>query len=116
MVRSVKPAGRYGCPIELALEVLGGKWTTVLLAHLKERPRRYRELSRLVPTLSDKMLTQRLRDLRDQRLVEQEGDHYALSDRGRSLAPVLEALYAWGAAIAREDDLAIGAGAGRSYR
>ncbi len=48
---------RYGCGVEFALSLLGGKWKTVLLAHLKERPRRYGELRVLVPAISDKMLT-----------------------------------------------------------
>ncbi|TIT84977.1 MAG: helix-turn-helix transcriptional regulator, partial [Mesorhizobium sp.] len=47
----------YGCPVELALDALGGKWKTVILARIKERPLRYSELRRMIPSLSDKMLT-----------------------------------------------------------
>jgi DNA-binding HxlR family transcriptional regulator len=56
-------AKRFGCPVELSLELLGGKWKPVILARLKERPHRYSELRKLIPNLSTKMLSQRLRDL-----------------------------------------------------
>lgn len=96
----------FGCPVELALELIGGKWTTVLLAHLKESPRRYAELRRLVPRISDKMLTQRLQELVDKDLVQRVaidgGAEYRLTTRGETLRPVLDQLYAWGERQARE--------------
>lgn len=97
--------GAYGCPVELALNVLGGKWKTVLLARLKQGSARYRELRAGLPSLSDKVLTQRLEELVEQGLVRKESDGYALTERGKTLAPVLEALYAWGERIAAEDDI-----------
>ncbi len=89
---------RLGCPVELALELLGGKWKPVILARLKAGPLRYGELRRLIPALSDKMLTERLADLQAQGLVERiaEGAGYRLTARGESLRPVLGALYDWG--------------------
>jgi DNA-binding HxlR family transcriptional regulator len=96
----------FGCPVELAIELIGGKWTTVLLAHLKESPRRYAELRRLVPRISDKMLTQRLQELMDKDLVQRSpvdgAASYQLTPRGESLRPVLDLLYAWGEQQARE--------------
>ena len=97
----------YSCAVELAVDTLGGKWKTVLLAHLKEGDLRYVELKRLVPALSDKMLTQRLRDLVALGLVQRRRERYRLTERGRSLTPVLEALYAWGKRIAEEDGVAL---------
>ena len=58
-----KAATIYHCPVEVTAEVIGGKWTTVILAQLKESPRRYSELRRLVPDITEKMLAQRLREL-----------------------------------------------------
>ena len=92
----------FSCPVELALEVLGGKWKPVILAHLKQGPKRYGELRALIPRLSDKMLTQRLRDLEELGLVKRTQSTYRLSKRGDSLRPVLEGLHAWGEAIHRE--------------
>jgi DNA-binding HxlR family transcriptional regulator len=92
----------FNCPTEFALDLLGGKWKTVLLCYLKYKPLRYADLRRLVPKLSDKMLSERLRELVDKGLVvkmesSRTGDAgYTLSARGRSLGPLLQALYEWG--------------------
>ena len=97
----------FGCPVELALEVLGGKWKTVLLARLKQGPLRYGELRRAVPRLSDKMLTTRLRELEELGLIARDpGDapeRYRLTARGESLRPLLQSLYDWG--LAHVDEL-----------
>jgi len=86
------------------MEVLGGKWKTVILCFVKEGPCRYREIRRLAPGLSDKMLTQRLKDLQIAGLITRqkvrEGgeivDVYTLTERGESLHQILSALYRWG--------------------
>ena len=101
----------FGCPVELALSLIGGKWKTVLIARLKQGPLRYGELRRMVPDLADKVLTQRLRELETDGFVqkipgaENGSSRYALTDRGTSLSPALEALYAWGERAARESGL-----------
>jgi DNA-binding HxlR family transcriptional regulator len=87
------------------LDLLGGKWKTVILARLKQSPLRYGELRSVVPGLADKMLTQRLRDLEKAGFVERSKKHdghvcYQLTSRGRSLGPALEALYEWGSEVA----------------
>lgn len=98
----------YGCPVEFALEILGGKWKSVLLAHLKDGALSYGEIRRRVPGLSDKVLTQRLKGLEASGLVIRSASrnggrtNYRLSTRGESLRPVLESLYSWGAAAAIE--------------
>ncbi|WP_112266462.1 winged helix-turn-helix transcriptional regulator [Lentzea terrae] len=91
----------YNCPVELALDVIGGKWRAVLLAHLKQRPHHYGELRRKVPGISEKMFVQRLRELQAAGLVARAEVpphvEYSLTDEGRSLGPALQALYDWGA-------------------
>ena len=91
----------YGCPVEFALDALGGKWKTVILARIKQGPLRYSELRRLIPSLSDKMLTQRLADLVESGFVTRENSldgnaRYVLTERGHDLAAALQALYDWG--------------------
>ena len=110
----------YSCNVELALEFVGGKWKTVILAWLKEGPHRYGELRAKIPTISDKVLTERLKELEQLDLVERanggagSASVYRLSSRGESLRPVLEALYHWGKATARELPVTIGADVPRS--
>ncbi|WP_222598292.1 winged helix-turn-helix transcriptional regulator [Lentzea tibetensis] len=90
----------YHCPVELTMDVIGGKWRTVILAHLKEGTHTYGELRRKMPGISEKMFVQRLNELREAGLVgrTEVPPHveYALTGEGRSLAPVLQALYDWG--------------------
>jgi DNA-binding HxlR family transcriptional regulator len=87
---------------EFTLAVLSGKWKTAILCYLDERPRRYGELRTLISGLSDKVLTERLRDLRNLGLVTQRrsqcgpGGIYVLTRRGRMLQRVLRDLHAWG--------------------
>jgi DNA-binding HxlR family transcriptional regulator len=75
----------------------------VILAHLKEGVHRYGELRRRMPGVSEKMLTQRLRELERAGLVARTVHDgvpapvsYRLTDEGRTLAPVLQSLYDWG--------------------
>ncbi|MEV0132825.1 helix-turn-helix domain-containing protein [Dactylosporangium sp. NPDC050688] len=98
---------RYHCPVELAVDVIGGRWRPVILAHLKQGAHRYGELRRRMPQVSEKMLVQRLRELEADGLVSREDFgtvpphvEYRLTEEGASLAPVLQALYDWGTARA----------------
>jgi DNA-binding HxlR family transcriptional regulator len=95
---------RFNCPTEFALTVLGGKWKTIILAYLSERPCHYGELRQLLPGLSDKVLTERLKDLQRSGLVapgkslaSKSRRPYVLTARGATLTPILTDLYAWGA-------------------
>ena len=97
----------YGCPVEFALDMLGGKWKTVILARIKERPLRYSELRRMIPSLSEKMLSQRLGELVETGFVSLQvatdgKERYALTAGGHDLAITLQALYDWGATHGRE--------------
>jgi len=106
-----RPPRIVGCPVELSLELLGGKWKPIILARLKAGPLRYGELRRLIPRLSDKMLTERLDDLRSLGLITREAEGraatYRLSARGESLRPLLQALYDWGEAQAADLEVMI---------
>jgi DNA-binding HxlR family transcriptional regulator len=106
---------RFSCPVELTMDVIGGRWRTVLLSRLKEGVHRYGELRRLVPGISEKMLSQRLRELEADGLITRRDlgtvpphVEYDLTDAGRSLAPVLQALYDWGVARAEADGIDVG--------
>lgn len=92
----------FTCPVELALDVLGGKWRAVILAHIKEGALRYADLQRRIPRMSDKMLTQRLRELVESGLVARKAGAYQLTARGKRARTVLTALHAWGESLAPE--------------
>ena len=98
---------KYSCGVELTLEIIGGKWKPVILAHLKEGALRYGELRALIPALSDKMLTQRLKELEASGLVRRRKSggrgarsSYELTSRALSLRAALQALNDWGEAVA----------------
>ena len=95
----------FGCPVELALEVLGGKWRAVILAHVKEGPLRYAELRRRIPRMSEKMLSQRLRELVSSGLIQRRAGAYRLTARGNRARSALTALHAWGRSL--EDELGV---------
>jgi DNA-binding HxlR family transcriptional regulator len=97
----------FGCATEFTLAVLGGKWKTVILCYLKQQPLRYGALRALLPKLSDKVLTERLRELERSGLVARSrlprfagSIAYHLTERGASLGAVLAPLYSWGEAHA----------------
>ena len=71
MARTNSTAGsaKFNCPVEIPVEVLGGKWKLVLIYHLLAGPRRNGELHRLVPGITQKMLTQQLRELEQDGIV-----------------------------------------------
>jgi DNA-binding HxlR family transcriptional regulator len=95
-----KTKRKFGCPVEFSIDLLSGKWKTVILSRLKLRPMRYGELRQDIPSLSDKVLTERLRDLCEAGFVKQERSgatsRYCLTKRGELLKPMLQALYDWG--------------------
>ena len=85
------------CPVEVTLKVIGGKYKPILLYLLDEHGvLRFGELRRLVPQASKKMLTQQLRELESDGLLDRKVFHqvppkveYSLSRRGKSLEPIL---------------------------
>ena len=89
--------------VEATLGVLGGKWKLLILWHLRNEPKRYGELRRLVGHITEKMLIQQLRELEQQGIVTRTvypevppRVEYAFSEYGRSLIPVLTVLCQWG--------------------
>jgi DNA-binding HxlR family transcriptional regulator len=93
----------YLCGLDAAVDVIGGKWKVLLLWALSRRPRRYGELKREVPGISEKMLIQQLRQMEADGLVLREAFHeipprveYSLTPLGESLNEALGPLGDWG--------------------
>ncbi|MEJ8571798.1 helix-turn-helix domain-containing protein [Microbaculum marinum] len=90
------------CPIEEVMQVLGGRWPSLLIYYLKDGTRRFSDLRRDNPTISHRMLTLELRKLMDAGIVrrtEFEGYplrvEYDLTDAGQELVPLIDALGDW---------------------
>ena len=84
------------CGIARALDVVGDRWALLVVRELLHGPKRFTDLRSGLGRVSAEMLGQRLKDLERDGVVVREGSAYALTDRGRQLAPVLEALGRWG--------------------
>ncbi|MBU7591604.1 winged helix-turn-helix transcriptional regulator [Metabacillus halosaccharovorans] len=94
---------KYNIGVEATLEVIGGKWKCVILCHLTHGKKRTSELKRLMPNITQKMLTQQLRELEEDGVINRIVYHeippkveYELSEYGKSLEHILDALCAWG--------------------
>lgn len=92
-----------GCPVEAAVSLIDGKWKCVILFQLLKGTLRFNELRRGTPEVTQRMLTNQLRELEADGLIERKvyaqvppKVEYSLSPRGRSLEPVLLALKVWG--------------------
>ncbi|WP_244328640.1 winged helix-turn-helix transcriptional regulator [Streptomyces marokkonensis] len=100
------------CPVEIALAALHGRWTTLVVRELLRGDRSYSQLRAALPTLSDKVLSDRLSQLREAGVVERDRRpgwpprvRYTLTPSGHRLGPVLQALWDWGAqALARPNE------------
>jgi DNA-binding HxlR family transcriptional regulator len=99
----------YNNPVELALEVIGGKWKMPILWRLKEKPWRYGELKKNLGQITHKMLTEQLRELERDGLIHREvyqvvppKVEYSLTKKGETAIPIIESLREWGAAFRDE--------------
>src|SRR4026208_266482 len=100
-----------GCPLTAALAAIGGKWKLIILYWLAESPKHFAALRKAMPGISQKVLTQQIRERMSDGLVNREpkGEvpapvEYSLSDYGRSVLPLVEDVRLWGRAhLARPD-------------
>ncbi|HHQ8643669.1 helix-turn-helix transcriptional regulator [Clostridioides difficile] len=93
----------YSCPIEATLALIGGKYKTLILWHLKDTILRFNELKKLIPKATPKILTQQLRELESDGLIIRvvypvvpPKVEYSLSDFGKSIIPILDSMCDWG--------------------
>lgn len=107
---------KYNCPFELTLELIGGKWKGLILWHIHEKEvLRNGELLRLIPRITQKMLTQQLREMEENGLIRRviyeqvpPKVEYSLTDHGKSLRPVLDMMLSWGIEYAQDKNIFIG--------
>jgi DNA-binding HxlR family transcriptional regulator len=107
----VKLNGRtYPCTVSLTMDLVGGKWKTVILYHLKDGAKRYHELRKEMPSVTEMTLSLQLKQLEKDGLVSRKVHGkkppikvvYSLTDFGYSFVPVLEAITRWGNQVVSE--------------
>lgn len=103
------------CPVDATLKLIGGKYKSLILWHLVDGTLRHGELQKLVPQATPKMLTQQLRELESDNLLQRTvypvvppKVEYSLTEIGYSLRPILTAMYHWGAGYMKDNNLEIG--------
>jgi DNA-binding HxlR family transcriptional regulator len=95
---------KYGPPVvQATIKVIGGKWKLLILWHLKDQPKRYGDLKRLMPEVTEKVLIQQMRELEADGVISRKTlteaplkVEYAFTPYGETLKPVIEILCAWG--------------------
>lgn len=97
------PTDDYHCTVAVTLEVIGGKWKALILWHLSFKTLRFSQLQRRLPRITQKMLTQQLRELESDGLIHRRvyaevppRVEYSLTALGDSVVPILEGMCQWG--------------------
>ena len=100
----------YPCPVSLTMDLVGGKWKAVILYHLKDEEKRYNELRKEMPSVTEMTLSLQLKQLEKDGLVARKvyGKKppikvvYSLTHLGKTFIPVLEAITTWGNDVVKE--------------
>jgi DNA-binding HxlR family transcriptional regulator len=102
---SARPNPVEGCPLTAALAAIGGKWKLIIVYFLAESPKHFAALRNAMPGISQKVLTQQLRELMSDGIVNRKPKgavpapvEYSLTDYGRSVLPLVEDVRVWGRA------------------
>lgn len=97
------PQCQFRCSVEAAIEAIGGKWKGVVLYHLADGTKRFNELRRLIPSVTQRMLTKQLRELEQDGIILRQvyaevppKVEYSLTEFGQTLMPILKELEQWG--------------------
>lgn len=97
----------YHCAMDVTMDYIGGKWKTVVLWYLRKDKKRFSELRRLIPNITEKMLSIQLKDLESDGIVKRKiypevppRVEYFLTDFGKTLIPMLEEIAKWGRRLA----------------
>ncbi len=103
MENKVADIERANCPVERTLEVIGGRWKVLILRELFPGVKRFGQLHRALHGITQKMLTQQLREMEEDGIIHREvylqvppKVEYSLTSLGESLKPIIEAMHEWG--------------------
>ncbi|MBW3567974.1 MAG: helix-turn-helix transcriptional regulator [Proteobacteria bacterium] len=103
MIRTRRANPISDCPITAALAAAGSKWKFIIVYWLARGPRQFGELRQLLPPISQKVLTEQLRELVADEIIDRQQTgrvpapvQYSLTEYGQTLVPVMEAVRLWG--------------------
>lgn len=101
-MRKQRHISYVNCPVEAALDIIGGKWKAILLLHIIEGTKRFNELQRLVPRITQRVLTNQLRELENDGVIARTvypqvppKVEYSVTPFGKTLGPLLKQLVIW---------------------
>lgn len=100
----------YPCTVSVAMDLVGGKWKAVILYHLKDEEKRYNELRKALPGVTERTLSMQLKQLEEDELISKKvyGNKpplkvvYSLTEFGKSCTPLLNAILGWGNMVAAQ--------------
>lgn len=100
----------YPCTTSITMDYIGGKWKMVILFHLRGEAKRYNELRKIMPMVTERTLSLQLKQMEQDGIVKREvytakpplKVEYSLTDFGKTLIPLLELISEWGSGVARE--------------
>jgi DNA-binding HxlR family transcriptional regulator len=100
----------FHCALDVTMHFIGGKWKTVVLWYLRKDKKRFSELKRLIPDITEKMLSLQLKTLEEDGIVKRTlypevppRVEYEMTDFGRSLIPMLEEIAKWGRELGEKE-------------
>jgi DNA-binding HxlR family transcriptional regulator len=111
----VKMKGKiYHCAMDVTMDFIGGKWKTVILWYLRNGNKRFSELKRHIPAITEKMLTLQLRELEKKGIVKRKiypevppRVEYFLTEEGKTMIPMLQEIAAWGRRKSTNDGVVV---------
>lgn len=93
----------YYCPVDLTLQIVGGRWKGIVIWNLRENTMRFNELKKALVTINDKMLSQVLKELEEQGIVNRKvyevvppKVEYSLTEEGKRLLPIMQLISDYG--------------------
>lgn len=100
---NIEKVKSYHCPVEAAMDVVGGKYKAMIVYELIGGTRRYHEIQKSVPQATPRMLSKQLKELEEDGVINRvlypvvpPKTEYSLTDMGKTLVPIVEALCKWG--------------------
>jgi DNA-binding HxlR family transcriptional regulator len=94
---------QYTCGVEATLDIIGGKWKGIILFHLMKEKKRFNQFRKLMPGVTQRMLTLQLRELEADGIIHRRvysevppKVEYSLTEFGHTLSPIIQSMKAWG--------------------